>query len=86
VSKLFLRRSVFVKRFNHEMTLREVPTERGEARTTRSDAADRTSIASPARMRDTNLRTDRIRGDGRPSQNALRFKILRPPNRREGRT
>jgi len=53
-----------------------------QARTTRSDAAHRTSIASPARMRDTNSRTDRIRG--RRSQNALRFKILRRPNRREG--
>src|ERR1039457_3736935 len=38
-----------------------------ETRTTRSDAASRTSIASPARMRDTNSRTDHVRGDGRPS-------------------
>ncbi len=37
-----------------------------EARTTRSAAARRTSIANPARMRDPN-RSDRIRGDGRPS-------------------
>jgi hypothetical protein len=50
-----------------------------EAGTTRSDAAHRTSIPSPARLRDTNSRTDRVRGDGRPSQNALRFKILRCP-------
>jgi len=30
-------------------------------------------------MRDANSRTDRIRGDGRPSQNALPLKILRRP-------
>ncbi len=50
-----------------------------EARTTRSDAAHRTSIASPARMRDPNRPSDRICGDGRPSQNALPLKILRRP-------
>ena len=51
-----------------------------EARTTRSAAAHRTSIASPARMRDPNRQgSDRIRGDGRPSQNALPLKILRRP-------
>ena len=50
VNKLFLRRPVFVKRFTHEMTLREVPG--SKARTTRSAVAHRTSIASPARMRD----------------------------------
>src|ERR1700735_5745148 len=56
VNKLFLRRSVFVKRFTHEMTLQEVPG--SEARTTRNAVAHRTSIASPARMRDPNRQGD----------------------------
>jgi hypothetical protein len=58
-----------------------------EARTTRSAAAHRTSIASPARMRDPNRQgSDRIRGDGRPSQNALPLKILRRPQPPEAGT
>src|ERR1039457_605838 len=59
----------------------------GEARTTRTAAAHRTSIASPARMRDPNRQgSDRIRGDGRPSQNALPLKILRRPQPPEAGT
>ncbi len=38
MNKLFLRRSVFVKRFTHEMTLREMPG--SEARTTYPPAVD----------------------------------------------
>ena len=77
VSKLFPRRSVFVKRFTHEMTLPEVPAvRRGQPGAMQPTEP---SIASPARTRDPNRPPDRIRGDGRPSQNALPLKILRRP-------
>ena len=76
VNKLFLRRSVFVKRFTHEMTPHR--SAGSQARTTRSAAAHRTSIASPAGTCDPNRRSDRIRGDGPPSQNALLLKIHGP--------
>src|ERR1700735_493731 len=51
VNKLFLRRSVFVKRFTHEMTLREVPAVRARR---------------PGALQPTELRSRAQRGiDGR---------------------
>ena len=82
VNKLFLRRSVFVKRFTHEMTLREAPA-------VGADDQERCSPPTFDREPSPDARpesaTDRMRGDGRPSQNALPPKIFRrpqPPERR----
>ena len=57
VSKLFLRRPVFVKRFTREMTAGSVGS---EARTTRHGVARRTSIASQARTRDRDICCSRL--------------------------
>jgi hypothetical protein len=62
----FLRRSVFVKRFTHEMTLREVPA----VRHGRPGALQSTELRSRAQPGCATRigRDDRISGDGRPSR------------------
>jgi len=54
-----------------------------EARTTRSAAAHRTPIASPARMRDPNRQSDRTRGGGATVPERAPTQDPRRPNRRK---